>query len=332
VKLDRHAFDSQAVRPYFEVQRVVDGALGVCARLFGLEFRKASVRGWHPSVLFFDVYRGEDGRVGRLFFDLYARPDKATGNFLSTEFVGLGGVSLPSTGVVTTVPGPSKPGSPALLEHRQVLTLFHELGHALEELAGASQRFSRLGNGSEEPDFGEVTSQLLEEWAWDPDVLAGFARRVDTDGPIPRELVLRMRAASEFGKGLLTQSYLFTSMVGTGLQAGAPRETVSDEWVKGISDRYAPFPLVEGTHPHVSHFYVLNPATQFHVYLLSKVVAKDLASRFLREGLSNPVPARDYWDRFLVPAGLTPAKDKVAAFLGRPQASDAYLEWLAGSR
>ena len=95
-----------------------------------------------------------------------------------------------------------------------MITVFHELGHAMDELASSGQPWARLTGGSDEPDFMEVPSQLMEEWAWDPDVLAGFARHVDTGEPIPRELVARMREASEIGGGLATQSYLFTSAIG----------------------------------------------------------------------------------------------------------------------
>ena len=193
LRREQHDVDAQEVRRYFDFDRVRQGLLDVTGRLFGLTYTAVDVPTWHDDVASYDVSLG-DRAVGRIHLDLHPRPNKFNHAAQFTLTDGVTGRQPPEGVLVCNFPR-------GLMEHSDVVVLFHEFGHLIHHVLGGDQRWARFAGVATEWDFVEAPSQLLEEWAWDAGVLAEFA--TDEDGqPIPADLVARMRDADDFAKGL----------------------------------------------------------------------------------------------------------------------------------
>jgi len=327
VKQEELGFDSQSVRPYFEFNRVRDGLLTITARLFGIRYvPTANAGAWHPSVKSYDVLRGEE-RLGRIHLDLHPRPDKYKHAAQFPIVSGVAGVQLPEGALVCNFPDPAV-HSPALLDHDDVVTLFHEFGHLMHHVLGGKQRWLSFSGVATEWDFVEAPSQMLEEWAWDPGTLALFARHIETGEPIPAELVHRMREANEFGKGAHTRHQVFYAQLSLALHSRPPAEIDITRTMVELQKRYSPFPYVEGTHFFASFGHLNGYSAMYYTYLWSLVIAKDLLGEFQRHGLLDEATARRYRDTVLVPGGSRDAADLVKDFLGRPYGFEAFQQWL----
>ncbi|HEY6098435.1 MAG TPA: M3 family metallopeptidase, partial [Anaeromyxobacter sp.] len=240
VKVERYGFDSQSVRPYFEYGRVKDGVLEVTARLFGIAYRRAADAAvWHPDVEAYDV--AEEGRLlGRVYLDMFPRDGKYKHYAQFTLASGQEGERLPEGVLVCNFPRPS-PGSPALMEHGDVRTFFHEFGHLLHHVLGGHTRWAGQSGVATEWDFVEAPSQMLEEWVWDPGVLGRFGRHVGTGDPIPAALVRRMKAADEYGKGLMVRQQMFYAGTSLELHRRDPEGLDTTRLVSELQERYTPF-------------------------------------------------------------------------------------------
>src|SRR5699024_2054967 len=192
------------VREYFRFERVVQGMLDLTDRLFGITFTPVSAPVWHEDVQAFDVSlkgEGEPVTLGRAYLDLHPREGKFGHAAQFTLVDGLADIQL-AEGVLGCNFGRG------LLDHDDVVTLYHEFGHLLHHLLAGRGQYARFAGVAAEWDFVEAPSQMLEEWAWKPEVLATFAFN-DAGDPIPADLVENMRAAADFGKGFdaLTQMF-----------------------------------------------------------------------------------------------------------------------------
>jgi thimet oligopeptidase len=327
IKAEQFGFEAQSVRPWFEYRRVIDGVLAVTGALFGLGWRRVEgAPTWHPSVESYDVL--DAGEVlGRIHLDMHPRPGKYQ-HFAQFPLAnGQREVRRPEGALVCNFPEP-KAGAPALLEHGEVKTLFHEFGHLLHHLLGGRTRYAGQAGVATEWDFVEAPSQLLEEWTWDAGVLGRFAHHVETGQPIPAELVSRMRAADEYGKGLMVRQQMFYAAVSLELHrrdpAGLDAGALSDQ----LMARYTPFRPVPGTFFHLAFGHLEGYSAIYYTYMWSLVIAKDLLTPFREAGLMDAATARRYRAAVLEPGGSQPAAALVEAFLGRPSRFDAYRAWL----
>lgn len=327
VKAERYGFDSQSVRPYFEYGRVKQGVLDVTGRIFGIAYRRApDAPVWHPEVEAWDVV--EDGALlGRVYLDMHPRDGKYKHYAQFTLASGQAGRRLPEGVLVCNFPRPA-PGAPALMEHGDVRTFFHEFGHLLHHVLGGHTRWAGQSGVATEWDFVEAPSQMLEEWVWDPEVLATFARHVETGEAIPAELVARMKAADEYGKGLMVRQQMFYAATSLELHRRDPAALDTTALVAELQERYTPFRHVPGTYFHESFGHLDGYSAIYYTYMWSLVIAKDLFGPFRQAGLLDPAPARRYRKAVLEPGGSKPAAELVRDFLGRPHAFDAFAAWL----
>ncbi len=327
IRSERYGFDSQSVRPYFEYGRVKDGALDVTGRLFGIEYRRVpDAVAWHPEVEAYDVL--EEGKLlGRVHLDMHPREGKYKHYAQFTLASGQEGVHLPEGVLVCNFPRPA-PGAPALMEHGDVKTFFHELGHLLHHVLGGHTRWAGQSGVATEWDFVEAPSQMLEEWVWDPDVLARFARHVETDEPIPASLVKRMRAADEYGKGLVVRQQMFYAATSLELHRRDPSGLDTTALVAELQERYTPFRHVDGTYFQESFGHLDGYSAIYYTYMWSLVIAKDLLGPFRAAGLMDREVARRYRRAILEPGGSKRAAELVEDFLGRPYGYDAFERWL----
>jgi thimet oligopeptidase len=328
VKAERYDFESQAVRPYFEYQHVKQGVLDVTGRLFGVRWRRVTdAPVWHPEVEAYDVLDGGDGRLlGRIYLDMHPREGKYKHYAQFTLANGTRGRRLPEGALVCNFPRPGK--EPALLEHNDVKTFFHEFGHLLHHVLGGHTKWAAHAGVATEWDFVEAPSQLLEEWAWDPDVLATFAKHHETGEPIPRALVKRMKAADEYGKGVQVRQQMFYAALSLELHRRDPHALDTTQVVAELMERYTPFKNVAGTHFHSSFGHLEGYSAIYYTYMWSLVIAKDLFGEFEREGLMDERVARRYRAAVLEQGGSKPAAELVKDFLGRPSGFEAWTRWL----
>jgi thimet oligopeptidase len=326
VKAEEYGFDAREARPYFEYGRVKEGVLALVGRLFGVALTPApGAPVWHPEVDAYDV--AEEGRpLGRVYLDMHPRDGKYKHYAQFTLASGQAGKQLPEGVLVCNFPRPG--AAPALLEHGEVKTFLHELGHLMHHVLGGHTRWATQSGVATEWDFVEAPSQMLEEWVWDPEALAGFARHVETGAPIPAELVARMRRADEYGKGLWVRQQMFYAALSLELHRREPEGLDTTALVAELQERYTPFPHVDGTYFHASFGHLDGYSAIYYTYMWSLVIAKDLFGAFRRDGLFAREPARRYRQTVLEPGGSRPAAELVQAFLGRPFSFDAYQAWL----
>jgi thimet oligopeptidase len=326
VRKEQHGFDAQAVRPYFECSRVRDGVLEITSRLFGLEYREVGdAPVWHSDVSCHDVF--EDGRaVGRFYLDLYPREGKYKHAAQFTLQTGQAGRALPEAALLCNFPRPGE-----LLEHSEVVTFFHEFGHLLHHLLGGRTRWAGISGVRTEWDFVEAPSQMLEEWCWDAPVLGRFARHQQSGAPIPADLVARMRAADEFGKGLRVRQQMYYAAVSLELHGADPRSLDTTATMARLQERLTPFRYVPETYFHESFGHLESYSALYYTYMWSLVIAKDLFTVFRGDGLMNSHAAARYRRAILEPGGSAPAAELVRRFLGRDYDFRAYEAWLNAS-
>ncbi|MBL8931720.1 MAG: Zn-dependent oligopeptidase [Kineosporiaceae bacterium] len=322
VRREQFDVDAQEVRRYFDFGGVRQGLLEVTGRLFGLTYRPASdAVVWHEEVAAFDVLADGAGPepIGRIYLDLHPREGKYKHAAQFDLVTGVAGRALPEAVLVCNF-------SRGLMEHDEVVTLFHEFGHLLHHVLGGRGDWVDFSGVATEWDFVEAPSQMLEEWAWDPVVLAGFA--IDAQGrPIPAELVERMRRAEDFGKGAQTRTQMFYAALSYQLHVEQPEDLTAR--TLELQAMYSMFPYLEGTHMACSFGHLEGYSSAYYTYMWSLVIAKDMFSAFDRANLFDPDVAARYRDRVLVPGGSRDAADLVADFLGRPYSVEAFERWLA---
>ena len=280
-KLKKHLydFDESATKPYFEQGRVLEGLLAIVRELFGMEFRPVEVPRWHPSVRAYDIYRG-DVLSGRIYFDLEARREKRGGAWMhdwETRFVdGAGRTRLPSAFVVANF-APATEERPSLLRHDDVVTLFHEMGHAIHHLFSTVEERSVSGINGVAWDVVEFPSQFLENFAYEAPILRRFAFHYESGEPIPDDLLARIKAAKNFqaALGMLRQLEfaLFDFRLHQRLYQGDEVQALLDE----VRDRVTLLkpPAYNRFQHGFSHIFAGGYAAGYYSYKWAEVLSAD---------------------------------------------------------
>lgn len=202
VRRERYELDEAAMRPYFEVWRVLeDGVFFAATELYGITFeRRTDIPVYHPTVRVYTIFDRDGTEMALFYFDPFQRDNKRGGAWMST-FVDQSHLmgTRPVIYNVLNIAPPAE-GEPALASFDNVITMFHEFGHTLHGLF-ADQRYASLSGTAVARDFVEYPSQVNEMWATDPRVLANYARHYETGEPIPPEMIERMERASRFNQG-----------------------------------------------------------------------------------------------------------------------------------
>jgi peptidyl-dipeptidase Dcp len=214
VRAQRYAVDDGGLRPYLHAERVLrDGVFFAASRLYGISFtERPDLPGHADGVRVFEVHDGDGAGLGIFLLDLYSRPRKRGGAWMSS-LVDQSGLLDERPVVMNTLNVDRPPaGQPTLLAWDEVLTLFHEFGHALHGLFSAV-RYPSLSGTAVPPDFVEYPSQVNEVWATHPDVLRSYAKHYLTGELLPEETAQRLRAAQEYGEGFRTTEYLAAAVL-----------------------------------------------------------------------------------------------------------------------
>jgi thimet oligopeptidase len=329
VKLEQFSFDPQEARRYFNFPQVRQGLFDVTSKMFDLDYRKVEgLKLWHPEVEAYDVL--QDGKLlGRFYLDLHPRADKYGHAACFGYRQGVLGRRLPQAVLVCNFPNPAgSPSGLALMDHSEVVVFFHEFGHLLHAIIGGHQPWVTNSGITTEHDFVEAPSQMLEEWCWDVETLQLFARDPESGQPIPAELVTKLKAASDFGRGVWTARQVFLASLSLNYYSRDPKTLDTTKVMAELMAEYSPWPYVPGTHSQCNFTHLDGYSAMYYTYLWSKVISKDLFTVFADHGLMNPAKTRQYREAVIAPGGSAPAADLVADFLGRPYSFEAFESWL----
>ncbi len=327
----KYAFDAEALRPYFPLDRVLEGLFSLLRDLFGVELHNdPSIAPYHPDLRSFQVRR--DGEtLGQLSCDLFARKGKRGGAWMDgvmsrrrTE----AGVANPVAYVVANF-APGGEGRPPLLTHDEVLTLCHEFGHALHHLLTEVDIMDLAGINGVPWDAVELPSQFLENWCWTPEGLARLSGHFETGEPLPEALRQGLLAARNFQSALALLRQLEFSLFDFRLhQAAAPTNPEEVRAVLGaVRELTAVVPGAEYNRFENSfaHIFSGGYAAGYYSYKWAEVLAADAFSRFEEEGVLNPEVGADFRRHILERGGSEPPEVLFERFRGRPPRIDALL-------
>lgn len=214
VRAEKYDLDRAALRPWFEAERVLrDGVFFAAEQLYGIRIsERHDLQGYHPEVRVFEVHNEDGSELGLFLLDLYTRDTKRGGAWMNSIVTQS---RLRGTAPVVVnnlnVPKPAR-GKPTLLTLDEVTTLFHEFGHALHGLF-ATVTYPNFAGTAVHRDFVEFPSQVNEMWIFWPEILANYARHIDTDEPLPADVVERLHASEAFNQGFATSEYLAASWI-----------------------------------------------------------------------------------------------------------------------
>jgi thimet oligopeptidase len=326
----KYAVDQNEIRQYFPVQHVIDSVFAIYEELLGVKFTRANVSVWQEQVQAYDVTDAASGRpLGRFYLDLFPRPGKydhfANFPIIPRRVMPDGTVRLAESAIVGNWPQPA-PGKPALLQHGDVETFFHEFGHNMAAML-ADEPYETLASGFRQ-DFIEAPSQMLENWAWDPGILKRVSSNVTSGQPLPDDLIQKMIAARYVHYSLQTTQQILYATVDMEYHTAKPPVDTTAIW-KATVARTTPNQFVDGTHPQAGFGHLMGGYDAgYYGYLWSKVYAQDMFSRFRAQGLTSPVAGAAYRKDILAPARAEEPDQEVRAFLGRPMNPSAFYREL----
>ncbi|MCB4747392.1 MAG: M3 family metallopeptidase [Sulfurovum sp.] len=204
LKKERFDYDDAMTKPYFEQQRVLDGLLTIISELFGVTFKYTNVPTWHNCVKTYDIFENEK-LSGRIYFDLEARQEKSGGAWMNdweTHFIDTKNKTHLASAFVVCNYTPATEDTPSLLRHNDVVTLFHEMGHAIHHLFGKCKERSISGINGVAWDVVEFPSQFLENFAYEPTIIKRLGFHYKTGAPIPNDLVSKIKETKNFQAAL----------------------------------------------------------------------------------------------------------------------------------
>lgn len=317
----RYAVDEQEVRGYFPVERVTAGWQALLGRLFGLQLvARDDVATYHADATYYDVVDDAGETFAGLYLDLHARPGKRGGAWMAQARPRLrdgNTVRVPVAYLVCNF-APKSPDAPSLLSHNDVVTLLHETGHCLHHLFTRVDRPSIAGTSGFEWDAVELPSQLMEDFAWDRDILTGMSGHHATAAPLPPELFEKMVAARRFQSGLFIvrqlEFALFDLLLHLGTLGSDPMEVI-----EAVRDEVAVIrPPEWHRFPHgFAHIFAGGYASGYYSYLWAEVLAADGFGKFAESGLVDRATGTALREEVLARGATRPAAESFRAFRGR---------------
>ncbi len=328
IKKEAYAVDSTEVRSYFPFEQTLGGLLSITSQIYDIQYQPVTAAEvWHPSVKVYDVMRKGE-KLGRIYLDLHPRADKYKHAAQFGMLDGVVGKQLPEGALVCNFADP-KDGGPALMDHGDVVTMFHEFGHLMHHILGGKQRWVAQAGVSTERDFVEAPSQMFEEWGKNYETLSKFAKHYQTGAVIPKELVEKMTKADRFGIGTAAVQQMFYAAIALQFHQANPAKLDQLALVKKLQAQYTPFKFVEGTKFHTSFGHLVGYSSMYYTYMWSLVIAKDMLTPFEKTGLLDTKVTYRYRDKILAPGGAKPAADLVADYLGRKYDFKAFEKYLS---
>ena len=323
LKQQRYDFDSESLRPYFPLDAVREGIFGLYGKLYGLHFEPApDVPVYHEDVSVFRV-SDDTAALGILYLDMHPRPSKRSGAWM-TEFRGQYGAVRPQIQLVCNFSKPTA-NTPSLLRFSEVETFMHEMGHAMHGML-SNVKYESLSGTNVKRDFVEMPSQVMENWCYEPEFLATFARHWQTGEPLPTEYVDKIRAAQNHLAGWLCLRQLnlgYTDIAfHTMSDVAGKAEDVESRAMENL------LPRVDGccTSTNFSHIFGGGYASGYYGYKWAEVLDADIFSRFKADGIFNRDTAEAFRREILSRGGTEHPAVLFRNFMGREPDNKALLK------
>jgi len=311
--------DEEALKPYFSLERVRQGAFDVAEKLFGITFNKLSdFPKYHEDVEAYEVKEADGKLIGIFMTDYFMRASKRSGAWMNTfrEQSALDGEVYPIVVNVCNFPK----GKPALLGLDEVRTLFHEFGHGLHGLL-SKVTYQSLSGTNVKQDFVELPSQIMEHWAQEPAVLKAYALHHETDEVIPDELIEKIQQSATFNQGFATTEYLaacYLDLAWHELETDQPPavELLEAESMKAID-------LVDEVHPryrstYYQHIFAgTSYSAGYYSYIWAEVLDADGYESFVENGIFDSATALAFRENVLQKGGSEDPMTLYRAFKGR---------------
>lgn len=326
--------DDEKIKEYFPVQTVINGMFEIFGGIFGLTFEKADLPTWHPDVQTWIIKDAATGQtISYFYMDLYPRDGKythaATWSFVDRFQLPDGQYQIPSV-VIAANFSPAANGVPALLGHGEVETLFHEFGHVLQ-MSLATSKYASLTGDNVAWDYIETHSQLLENWAWQPQVLKKISSHYQTGQQIPDELINSMVKSRHAGEATAFLRQNFLGQFDLEAHAKNRRVNTTKLYAKMMKD-ITGIEMTPDTYPQASFGHIMSLTDPYdvgyYVYAWSLVIAQDIFSQFEEQGLFNKELGAKLRTYIYTPGTVYDENEMVEKFLGRPYNNRAFLKSL----
>lgn len=331
LKQERFNLDDEALKPYFKLENVLNGAFEVAQRLFDLHFIEVqNIDKYHEDVQTFEVKDGKGNLVALFYADFFPRKGKRNGAWMTSyksQWVKDGKNERPHVSIVCNFTPPT-PSKPSLLTFNELTTLFHEFGHALHGML-ANTTYSSLSGTSVYWDFVELPSQIMENWVYEPETLALFAKHYETGETIPQVYVDKIKESASFLEGMATLRQLSFGLLDMAWHATNPSEITSlkafeNEQFAGTSL----YPDVEenAMSTAFSHIFAGGYSSGYYSYKWAEVLDADAFDYFKQNGIFNKEIATKFKDNVLSQGGSDHPMTLYKKFRGQEPQPEALLK------
>ena len=332
-----YSLSAEELKPYFQLESCIDAVLGLATRLYGITFHELdNVPVYHEDVKVYEVKDADGSHLALFYADFFPRASKRGGAWM-TEFRGQrieDGVEYRP--FISTVMNFTKPtaDTPSLITHDELTTFLHEFGHALHGIM-AEGRYGSLTGTNVSRDFVELPSQIMENWAFEPEYLNSFAKHYQTGEPIPAELIAKVVAAKNYLAGyaqVRQLHYGYLDMAWHSLAELPEAGTV--EFEKSVLDPYAVMPSVPGTafSGSFSHIFSGGYSAGYYSYKWAEVLEADAFSLFKEKGIFNTEVAASFRENILSKGGAEDEAVIYRNFRGHDPQPEALMEKLGLTR
>ena len=322
LRKQKYALDEEMLRPYFSLENVQTGIFFLANRLYGITFRPVVVPLYHPEAVAYEVLDADESHLGILYFDFFPRDGKSQGawcgNYVEQTYDGEGNRVAPVVSIVCNFTRPTA-NTPALLTLDEAETLFHEFGHALHFLF---HDVRYRGLAEVEGDFVELPSQLMENWAFDPEMLKQYAVHYRSNEVIPQYLIDKIRNSRLFNQGFMTTELIAASLSDMDIHSMteyAPFDPVAFER-EALFDKRGLIPQIEPRYryPYFSHIFDGGYSAGYYFYTWAAVLDKDVFEAFRESGdLFNKRIADDFRRKVLARGGSADGMTLYRDFRGK---------------
>lgn len=322
LKQQQFKLSQDVLKPYFPIHTVLDGLFTITQKLYGITIVQKQAQVWHPDVQYFEIEQDGD-IIGGFYFDLYARPHKRGGAWMSgfrSRMVSSRYQQKPLAFMVANF-APALDGQVAQLNHDEIVTLFHEFGHGLHHLLTEAEHIGVAGTHAVAWDAVELPSQFMEFWAWQDEALDLISRHVDNGQPLPRDVLKALLAARTFQSGLQTLRQVEFALFDLLIHQcnPAPNSQTIEHILHQTREQIALIaaPAFNRFAHSFSHIFAGGYAAGYYSYKWAEVLASDAFDRFEQEGIFNADTGRAFRQHILAVGGQVDALTAFKNFRGR---------------